>query len=326
MVASAGLSDLQTASLLSEVAACVRAHRPLDDGLRHFADEDAGRVGCVARILQQRLQAGVPLSEAVADQLPRCGPHVSAALRISDRPAIVADALQGLADLMLARRELRLRAMVAAIYPGLVLLVSYIVLVAIFASLVATNYPWFRWPDQVVWGAAWLTEYWWLPPLVLLAVVGIVFSPVAGRLRSGLFAPNRGATALFCDSLAWQIEAGIPLTDALRGAAGIGGTPAERRAADDWANAIERGETTARSGRGFPPLVGWIVNTGGDGAYVAISLRRLAATYRDAMRRRERFWVRGLPAFAGCFIGGAMAALYIAAVIWPLYSNLAASQ
>lgn len=338
------LNPTQLSALLDEIGAMVRANRSLVPGLRTIEDERLGRIGRAARQLRTQLEAGQSMEEVLTALDHTAGPQAAAAFRlaISGRSA---EPLHRLANALRRRRELRLAARMAMVYPAMVVVIGYLLWVLIFAQIVSfgslDGYETELFPAVALHVGTWLQLYWWIPPLV---VIGLLFAfAAAARLRPHgrhtHWLPGRfGRIALFCDSLAFQIEAGVPYPVAVRLAADISGdealTRAARRSAEAaeqgmTANAAEEGKTSSppSSTAGFPPMIGWLVKQISGQTEMAveslvIQLRSLAAWYESRQRSQRQFWVRFLPALVVAVFGGTLAIVYMLAILRPLYARI----
>lgn len=342
MSGRANLSASETAALLDEVAACIRAEIPLGMGLAMLESRQAGRVSNAVADIRSAIGAGVPVEDAIARNLDNHGEQIGAALRVGLRTGNAGESLRRFAALILRRREMKLRSWIALIYPSFVILISYVVLVAVFASVVHSSTDFFAWPGFVQRISNWLIQYWYIPPLTLFLVTGVVGFSSLRRFVPIAWQPSRlSDQSLFCDAVAWQLESQTPLPDAIRGAAGLVGGETLTVDAEAWAAATERGEQAPMVGKSFRPLVVWTINhtslfessaangltaNGADDGAVARSLRQLAKTYHDAESRSWHIWTRWVPVATTCIVGGAMATFYLSAVLWPLYNKLAEVQ
>ena len=313
----------ETAALLNEVAACVRAQVPIEAGLATLETRAAGRVALAAEAIRAEIESGVAIEDAISRNLHQHGDQVAAALNASRSGSDTGEALQRLADMLLQRREMRLRGLTAMIYPVVVILMSYLILVFVFASIVRLHSTWFEWPGFIAVTGNWLAKFWWIPPLVMLAVVGVVRITGMRRWLPGAWLPSEWSNqSLFCEAVAWQLESQTPLPTALRAAADFAGDAIIKTEANRWADAVQQGALAEYKPSGFRPLVVWTLQAASDSQSIARALRRLATTYRQAEMRTWRTWSQWLPATVASVVGGATILAYIAGVVWPLYQRL----
>jgi type II secretory pathway component PulF len=337
--------SLQLARLLEELAAMVRADRPLVAGLRTLEDARLGQLGRIASSLRGELEAGHDLEAALAQLDRRDGPQAATAFRLAIRSQSV-EPLQRLATSLRQRRQWRWAGRTAMIYPLLVTVVGYGLWVAVFAKLVSwgslDGYERELFPAPVLAVGSWLRFFWWLPPLVVAAAValyaGFVRQRPASRYASWL--PGRmGRLALFCETLALQLEAAVPVGEAVQAAgrladdaglireaeavaarATVGGTPGGEVAGSETSAAVA-------GPAALPPMVTWLITQlAGTGtmsaASVALQLRALAAWYAARQRSQQHFVIRFLPALIVAIFGGSLAFIYMFAVLRPLYARI----
>jgi general secretion pathway protein F len=313
----------ETAALLNEVAACVRAQVPIEAGLATLETRAAGRVALAAEAIRTEIESGVAIEEAISRNLHQHGEQIASALNASRSGRDAGAALQQLADMLLQRREMRLRGLTAMIYPIVVVVMSYVILVFVFASIVRLHSSWFEWPGFIAVTGNWLAKFWWIPPLVLLALAMVVRITGMRKWLPGAWLPSEWSNqSLFCEAVAWQLESQTPLPAALRAAAEFTGNTVLKTEATGWADAVQRGALADYKPSGFRPLVVWTLQAGSDSHSIARALRRLAATYRQTEMRTWRTWSQWLPATVASVVGGATILAYIAGVVWPLYHRL----
>lgn len=337
MIATLGLNPREHAALLEEVAAMMAAQRPLVPGLRTLEDQHLGRIGRAASLLRAQLEQGSSVEDALQSLDSRTGPQLAAALRM----AVIrgdAEPLYRLAALLRRRRELAVATRVAMLYPIMLLVLGYAVLVLVFAPLVTQDQTAVvLWPAGVVAVGRWLIAFWYLPPL-LAVLLGVLVWRVTRDTRWSpqTLLPGRfGRLALFCQTVAMQIDVEVPQPSAMRAAAEIGGDRRLRLAAESLAERLERGEAdTMESGavtgsrRAFaplPPMLVWLLRHGGQlgGEIVAAQLRGLSQWYEQRERVQRQRWMRWGPAVLAAVGGGAFVLVYLFMALLPMYNRLA---
>lgn len=343
------LNPTQLSNLLDEIGAMVRANRSLVPGLRTIEDQRLGKIARAARQLRAQLEAGQSMDEVLTSLDETTGHQAAAAFRlaIAGRSA---EPLHRLANALRRRRELRLAARMAMVYPVMVIIIGYLLWVLVFSNIVSfgslDGYEREIFPAVTLHVGTWLQSNWWIPPLVAIGIVVALW--VIVRLRPhGRYAhwlPGRfGRIALFCDSLALQIEAGVPYPVAVRLAADISGDETLSHSARQSAEASQQGATgkaseaseaskgeetvSSPSTAGFPPMIAWLVTQLSGSAEltvesVAIQLRALAGWYEARQRSQRQFWVRFLPALIVAVFGGTLALVYMLAILRPLYERI----
>ncbi len=334
------LDSRQLAPLLEELAAMVRADRPLVAGLRTLEDERLGQLGRMAGTLRQQLEAGGDLETTLAELDRRDGPQAATAFRLAIRSQS-AEPLQRLAASLRQRRQWRWAGRTAMIYPLLVTGVGYGLWVAVFAKLVSwgslDGYERELFPAPVLAVGSWLQAFWWLPPLIVGGAVGLYAGFLRRRpdSRYASWLPGRmGRLALFCEALALQLEAAVPVGEAAQAAGRLAGDAglireAEAFAAEATSGGTAAGEASAAGAESaaLPPMVAWLLTqlagtTGMPASSVAQQLRALAAWYAARQRSQQHFVIRFLPAVIVALFGGSLALLYMLAVLRPLYARI----
>ncbi len=314
------LTAQQLSLLLDEVAAMARADRPLALGLAELNHPSLGRIGRAAGLLSKRIAAGQAPDVAIQELAGRGGKQAAAALQAMQANGS-AEPIIRLADAIRRQSGLRLQLWVTMIYPLITMLIAYLLV-----SLGVTTLVIDHWPNEII-GKADATgfisfciswrKYFWLPPLVFgLLVVAYYFARVLG-VRTFDFASrtaNQFAWSTFCDMLAVQLLADVPLPNAIS------------LAADATANGKVCEQTQGTPGRlgGLPPLIGWLLAQAAKRpvAETATELRVLSDWYRHQAMRRSRFWIRWLPSITIVLVGGGAGLCYCLLVLRPLFEGM----
>ncbi len=325
------LSSQNLSLLLNEVSAMVAANRSIAAGLFELGDRSLGRFGAVARHLSKRLDAGESAESAFASVSGRASSEVSTAFRMLEQVGSAAP-IGCVARSIQRRQETRVQLAIAAIYPFLTLFIAYCVVVWVLPWFVLNHfYDDFlgtRGLDlRLTAGLRWLQSNFWIPPLIAIGVGVVWFFAVAPRLgMAGL--PGFGRAfredrwALFCDLMALEIEAGVPMSEAISLAAGAAGDASFRSATV--------AATTGESARLLPPLLRWTLQRmippgiAADGVVSdhANEFRLLADWYRDQAQTRHRFWIEWLPVIAVVAVMLTLILYLLTTMLMPLYSML----
>lgn len=330
------LSTAETVALLDEVAASIRAEVPLSTSLATLEGRDAGRIAVVAQRIRQDIENGVALDEAIAKHVHQYSGAISTALQIGLKTGNPARTLKTLANLILRRRELRLRRMAAAVYPLIVIFVGYLIGVFVFGRIISLESDFINWPGFVERLTELLQSFWWLPLLILpAAFLTFRLLRLARFLPRSLQPIRLSNQALFCEAVGWQIESGVSLPDAIRAAAEISGERSLLEDANRWADSIEKGQNDPGTLSSFRPLVVWTINQGAKNESnaslssdesIVRALGQLSASYRSSEQNAWMFWTHWVPVATACIIGGSLAVSYLCIAVWPLYSKLAEVQ
>lgn len=344
MSESVRLNPTQLSNLLDEIGAMVHANRSLVPGLRTIEDDRLGKIGRAAKQLRTQLEAGQTMDEVLTSLDETAGHQAAAAFRlaIAGRSA---EPLHRLANSLRRRRELRLATRMAMVYPMMVMTIGYLLWVLVFTNIVSfgslDGYETEVFPAVTLYVGTWLRLYWWIPPLAAIAIAVALWVLIRLRPhgRHAHWLPGRfGRISLFCDSLAFQIEAGVPYAVAVRLAADISGDEALSRSALQSAEASQRGTTSnpseeRKSGAsptstdGFPPMIAWLITQLSGSTELTIEsltvqLRSLAGWYEARQRGQRQFWIRFLPALIVAVFGGTLALVYMLAILRPLYARI----
>ena len=158
---------------------------------------------------------------------------------------------------------------------------------------------------------------WWFRSRSSKAIYtgGLGWLPAMSRLI------REGRLATFAEVLALLVEQRVPLHEAIDLAADAAGDRRLRAAGQAFAERIRRGEARAVPS-GFPPLLGWLLLSGGRPERLAAALHKSAARHRDRAAFLGR-WVAGyVPIMLVAAFGGAVTLLYALLVLGPLYRFL----
>src|SRR5262245_49676029 len=137
--AAATLDDLAT--LNRELAALVASGLPLEPGLAQIAHDYHDGAGQLAAHLQADMSGGKSLAEAIAAQGDALPPVYRAVVEAGVRSNNLAAALERYADTAVRVADLRRIAAQAAMYPLLVFIVAWIMLLMVLA-VVLPRFDW----------------------------------------------------------------------------------------------------------------------------------------------------------------------------------------
>lgn len=324
----------QLIALNDEIAALVRAGVPLEQGLKALGGDLPGRAGRLAEMLADRMDAGESLSQILADREQRFPPVWRAVVEAGLRSGRLAAAMESLSAT--SRKIADLRRIVGAgiVYPAIVVTLAYAILLCLLAWLVPlvvrANIDLAGRLDPVLVALQWLgrTAPWWAIPLPLVAVAlcgmwwrrsGQALWAKSGSRRwrsssSGFFAGigfrhtvRMGRMATFSEVMALLVEEQVPLADAVELAAGASGDPAIVGGAAEIAEHLRRGEVFQKYEElppSLPPLLGWLLLSGGRRHDLSAALSRSAAVYRGRAARAATAVAVYLPISLTVFVGG----------------------
>ncbi len=165
----------------------------------------------------------------------------------------------------------------------------------------------------------------WIPPLVGILLVFLWWlstrrAAVLGPRGGGRFlqfmpvtrrAVRDARLASVAEIMAMLVEQGVPLGEAAVLAANCAADRRMMHAADELAQAVERGGAPPAADQlaGFPPLLAWMISAGSrQDVFVSVA-RHVADTHRRRVLRESR-WLRDyLPMWLVLAIGGGIVAL-----------------
>jgi type II secretory pathway component PulF len=344
--ATVTLDDL--IALNDEMLALVRAGVPLGQGLAEVGHDVRGSLARTTATLATRLERGESLPQALAASGGMFPPLYRAIVEAGIKSGRLPAALETTSALMRRMADLRRLVLLAMVYPLIVFFVGYglfilFVLKILPTLLSASPTPH---PPAVVRTLAGLRNgvEWWGPILPTIVLTGAILWWLRSRqalvLQSGgaarifgwtpsfrkLLAESRAAS--FADMLALLVEHQTPLGESVVLAAEATGDPRLTLSAKHLASDISAGvaagepEALAPGTAEIPPLLRWLIATGGNQTTFATALRDAADTYRRrAIRRAD--WLRlYLPMLLTLGIGGTVVVLYALSLFVPWTSML----
>jgi type II secretory pathway component PulF len=128
--------------------------------------------------------------------------------------------------------------------------------------------------------------------------------------------------ATFADVLAMMVEQQVPLDEAVVLAGQASGDGILLNASGVIAERIRGGQRTGRLPKGFPPLLGWLLESGTQRAALAKSLRQTADSYRRRALSMSTWLTTYLPIILSAGVGGTIALFYVLIVLAPFYNLL----
>jgi general secretion pathway protein F len=335
----ATLEDL--AALNRELAALVAAGLPLEPGLAQLANDLGGGAGRLAARLRDHAAAGKSLAEAVAAEQHALPDVYRAVVEAGLKSGRLSAALEGFADAAARVADLRRIAAQAALYPLLVFIVAWVMLLLIL-TVVLPQFDWLGIQDRF-WATplrispqmAWALGVAGPAAAILLAIVWWRRSAFAGAAGAPL-GPARwvpgvsrarqlSGQAAFADLLHLLLSCRLPLVEALPLAAEASGLQPLRAPAADLAAGLAAGRpmssqlTTARQ---LPPLVRAALFTSRTPASLIAGLQRAARLYRDRAAAWIGYIAVAVPVAATLAMGGLVAAAYALLVVQPYIATL----
>ncbi len=340
----------QLVALNDEIAALIRAGIPLDQGLIEMGADMPGRLGTLAQLLGERMRRGESLPQILASE-PRMFPEVwhavvVAGLQAGNLPA----ALEALSSTARRLVEIRRAAGAALLYPLAVVALAYasfVFLATHFAPItLAALQDLTGSSDRLLALLAWLGDRseWWVVWTPLVAVIcggllwyrsgrAVVTEHAARGWLSRLGSPRglsrrHGQMASFAEILSLLVRQQIPLDEALVTAGSACGDAQLRDAAWLIAERLRGGQRIAADDpllNPFPPLLAWLIASGGPSAVLGRSLAELGERYRDRAARAALWRTVYFPIVITAVVGGSVVllqALVLFVSLCQLWFNL----
>lgn len=330
-----------------EIGALVRAGVPLETGLSHLGRDMPGRLGRLAAEIATRLQRGESLSDVFREHAIGIPPVYRAVVEAGARSGRLAAALECVAGS--ARRIADMRSLVAGaiVYPLLVFLLGWGLLVGFVAEIVPRFLPVFEGFEapglevlQAIAVAGESVVYWGpaVPAVVVLAAGvwwyrtsrGTIAEPRLAAFLLG-WLPGIGRVlrmqraATFAEVLALLVEHVVPLGQGLELAAETSGDPRIARSARALAASLERGETWKQvegRRRDLPPLIEWMMVSGQRQGMLVASLRHAAEMYRRQANHQAAMVRTYVPVLATLVLGGSVTLVYVMLLMCPWIAML----
>lgn len=342
-----GITLDELIALNAEITSLVRAGVPLEPALAELGRDLPGRLGQIAQAVAQRSSLGEPLSKIVSEQSAGWPPVYRAVVEAGLKAGRLPAALEALAGSVRRIAETRRSVAMATLYPLMLMVLAWSFF-ALFAGAIAPSLlAGFHGLDisggkyfemiayagrsAVYWGPAGpivvlvLAAFWWTSS----GRAGIVESSRSGWLlgptpwTARLLRCSR--VAAFAEVLALLVESRVPLHEAIPLAAQASGGRETVAEARRIADALKRGEPLA-VGKGddwsFPPLLCWLMATGGRHDALLPALKHAAETYRRRAQRQADLLRLFLPVVMIVAIGGTAVLAYTLALFLPYVSIL----
>jgi general secretion pathway protein F len=326
-----------------QLATLLRSGMPLDQALAAVAQQaDAKRVAAVFEELRGHIASGEPLAVALA-RWPRTFSDLYRGLvAVGAETGRLPEVMERLADYLEAREALRQKFTLALIYPALVTIIAFAVIVALMVYVVPQVVSVYQQSRQTL---PWLTQAliamsafvratgWYWVAAGALAAVAFVFAnrrlpfraawhaqllrvPVIGRLVRVI------DTARFASTLSILTGSGAPLLRSLDAARDVVWALPLRQAASAAAALVREGVSLARALKEqgvFPPVLIHLVANGEASGRLAPMLERAAEELERESERRLA-WFAALLQPALIVAMGAVVLVLVLAVMLPIVS------
>jgi type II secretory pathway component PulF len=332
------LDDL--VALNDEIAGLVRSGVPLELGLASWGGDLPGQLGRTVTRLGAAIERGQSLSESLAADASQIPPVYGALVAAGLRSGRLPSALESLATSARNLKEVRSAIGLAILYPLMLLLVAYFLVLLLIMHvipsllLVYEARPPKFWSQLAGLGAGAGEHVFipftgrgiavaFLPPVAIVAAAvvwwfrtrrAIVLDggaagwwlrslPVAGR------AVRHARTAALAEILGLLVEHGVPLDESIVLAAECTGDRKLVQSSQGVAASIRQGAAPSAQLDGLPPLLAWLVASGGQQQTFTTMARHVADTNRR-LSLHEAQWLRDfLPIWLIVIVGGSLVAL-----------------
>lgn len=234
-----GIGNADLAIITKQFALLVRSGLPLDEALRLLAEESPkpGTRAILAEIVQE-LQAGVPLSRALASQPATFDTLYQSVVAAAEHSGLMAPVLSQFSTFLEKRQAMKQKVIAAMVYPAMLIAVSFLVMTVLMVYVIPQVTRVFESTRQklpltteLVMGVSeFLSQWGWLVAVVLLCIVWLIrrlLQNPAVRLRFDsrcLSLPLVGPvilsyeTARFANTMSMLVAANVPILSALKSA------------------------------------------------------------------------------------------------------------
>ncbi len=326
-----------------EVASLARAGVPIDLGLSQLGRDPDLANNQINAAVTRRVQNGVSLVDAMAEQDPSLPPIYQSVVRAGLRCGRLPSALEGLSRYAQASLEIRESLRSAFVYPLIVCVLAYVLFVGSCLFLVPEYDQRFAEMGSdggavfhVVRMLSHSLPFWVaIPPVLFIGLLYAWFRPNSPYTESFRSLPRTLSwlpgvariaadqhRASFAELLALLVEHEVPLPEGLPLAARASGAPKLTAAAQQMADAAELGQPPtqdSQAAKQFAPFLRWALTSSAEAGSLARSLRLAAKTYRGRAERRAE-WLRiVMPMLLCVVLAGGVTLLYCLSVFVPVF-------
>ena len=299
-----GIPGAELALLTRQFSTLLAAGLTVEQALTALVDQtEAPRVREVLAGVRAEVRAGHSLSSALGRFERSFTPLYRNVIAAGEQSGELDTVMQGLADYIESREQLKQRVVLALIYPAIVTLVALAVVIGLMTYVVPQVVTVFQHSRQslplltkllLFASAATRASIWFLVPLGIGAAIAgwrlwqresvrervdrwLLSLPLAGALVRGV------NTARFASTLAILSSSGVPILAAFRAGASVVSNLPMRHAVENAAALLREGASLSRALREsgqFPPMLIHLVSSGE-------ATGRLPETLRAAARQQE---------------------------------------
>jgi general secretion pathway protein F len=335
------LRQTQLTLLTRQWASLIGAGLTLEQALTAALDQaETARLRQLVAAIRAEVVAGHALGDALG-QFPRVfSPLYLALVRAGEKSGSLPQMLERLADHLEASAALRARLLQALLYPAIVTVIAFLVILAMLTYVVPQVVEVFRHGKQTLplltRGLIALSDglrlgWPWLLGLVIVGAGGTAHAlrqialrrrfhllllrlPVLGRLLRTLDG------ARFAQTLAILVSGGVPLLPALSAARDVVGLLPLRETVEQATAAVQEGSplgTALARSRQFPPLLTHLISSGERAGNLPAMLERAARQQQDELGQRTSLLVSVLEPLLIVGMGGVVL-LIVLALLQPV--------
>ncbi len=343
---SRALGTRALSDFLRELSGLISANLPVDEALRIIAIQPAIKPSLRALVadILERVTSGASLSAAMAAREGAFPPFVVRLIGAGEASSSLDTVLADLSRYLEQASERSAKLTSQLLYPAVLVAAAIIALTVITTVLVPAVKPLFEdagaTPPTIIAALSWIADavsgYGMLIAIALTAsIIGLIVfwrSP-SGRLaldRAILDSPFFGdlvrqtETARLSRTLSALIRNGVPLTEALRIAAGVLANRALGTTVEEALRGVEQGRSLSselQRSAAFPDLLPRLARIGEETGQLESMLMKVAEAYeRTVENRLERFMTLLTPALT-IIIGGFVGFLVISVMNAILSAN-----
>jgi general secretion pathway protein F len=347
---AASISLEELVALNDEIAGLVRSGVPLELGLAGWGRSLPGKLGRIATKLGQSVAQGKSLPQSLDESGANFPPVYRAIVTAGIRSGRLPAALESLAVSARNLREVRQSVGLAVLYPLVLILLAYFAFWLVLTEFTPALLSVYEGQPPAFWTAVAEVGQWanagvpiplteiviaagWIPPLVFAGVVALAWlssrsAAALGGTASGWWldripyagrAVREARLAALAEILGLLVEQGVALDEAVVLAAESTADRRLVRTAHGLADLLKQGGSppTAEQLAGFPPLLAWLVSSGGRQQTFVTVARHVADTYRRRVAR-DAHWLREyLPVWLVVIVGGGLVAWLGVATFLP---------
>ena len=291
------LDTNQVPSITRRLGVLIQSGVPVVEALRALSEESGGRIRQVLVDLKEKVGSGSTLSralEAHTDLFPQFYRHMVEAAEESGSLDVT---LGRLADFLEGQERTREKVRTAMIYPTIMALVAFAVMLMLFTFVVPRIVQIFENREAalplattlLIWISNIFVNYWWLVIALLIGVVAVARKAhnLHGARLDHMLMRVLGSLYLarFARTLGFLLEGGLPILRAMELAGKASGNRFVESTVTKAAEKVSEGATLAGALEDLPPVLRELIATGEKSGKLAEVLGRAADSYEGEFDR-----------------------------------------